>query len=156
MQEPRFNLWAGKIPLEEGAWQPTPVFFPGESHRQRSLVGYSPWGRKELDMTEWVTHLGSQQNSAESTVSVYSLTSAHHAQPTPASTSRYYTLLECGFISQGYLWQLLILTLFFKISHRQASFCNPTRSQVGPKSLKPIFVRVCVGCFLFLLNKNLF
>ena len=34
------------------AWQPTPVFVPGESHGQRSLVGYSPWGQKELDMTE--------------------------------------------------------------------------------------------------------
>ena len=33
-------------------WQPTPVFLPGESHGQRSLVGYSPWGRKESDMTE--------------------------------------------------------------------------------------------------------
>ena len=33
-------------------WQPPPVFLPGESHRQRSLVGYSPWGGKELDMTE--------------------------------------------------------------------------------------------------------
>ena len=36
-------------------WRPTPVFFPGESHGQRSLVGYSPWGRKELDMTDWLT-----------------------------------------------------------------------------------------------------
>ena len=34
------------------AWQPTPVFLPGESHGQRSLAGYSPWGCKELDMTE--------------------------------------------------------------------------------------------------------
>ena len=33
-------------------WQPTPVFLPGISHGQRSLVGYSPCGRKELDMTE--------------------------------------------------------------------------------------------------------
>ena len=33
-------------------WQPTPVFLPGESHGRRSLVGYSPPGRKELDMTE--------------------------------------------------------------------------------------------------------
>ena len=32
--------------------QPTPVFLPGESHGQRSLVGYSPWGHKELDTTE--------------------------------------------------------------------------------------------------------
>ena len=37
--------------LKEG-WQPSPVFLPGESHGQRSLVGYSPWGRKELDTTE--------------------------------------------------------------------------------------------------------
>ena len=33
-------------------WQPTPVFFPGESHGWRSLVDYRPQGRKELDMTE--------------------------------------------------------------------------------------------------------
>ena len=32
--------------------QPTPVFLPGKSHGQRSLVSYSPWGHKELDMTE--------------------------------------------------------------------------------------------------------
>ena len=34
------------------AWQPTPVFLPGESHGQRSLAGYSPQGLKESDMTE--------------------------------------------------------------------------------------------------------
>ena len=33
-------------------WQPTPVFLPGKPHRQRSLVDYSPWGRKESDTTE--------------------------------------------------------------------------------------------------------
>ena len=36
-------------------WKPTPVFLYGEFHGQRSLVGYSPWGLKELDMTEWLT-----------------------------------------------------------------------------------------------------
>ena len=35
-------------------WQPTPVFLPGKSHGWRSLVGYSPWGRKESDTTEWL------------------------------------------------------------------------------------------------------
>ena len=34
--------------------QPTPVFLPRESHGWKSLVGYSPWGHKELDMTEWL------------------------------------------------------------------------------------------------------
>ena len=38
-----FDPWVGKIPWRR-AWQPTPVFFPGESHRQRSLADYSPWG----------------------------------------------------------------------------------------------------------------
>ena len=33
------------------AWQPTPVFLPGESHGERSLVGYSLWGYTESDMT---------------------------------------------------------------------------------------------------------
>ena len=34
--------WAGNIPWKK-AWQPTSVFLPGESHGQKSLVGYSPW-----------------------------------------------------------------------------------------------------------------
>ena len=46
-----FDPWVGKIPWRR-AWQPTPVLLSRESHRQRSLVGYSPWGRKESDMTE--------------------------------------------------------------------------------------------------------
>ena len=33
-------------------WQPIPVFLPGESHGQRSLAGYRPWGHKESDMIE--------------------------------------------------------------------------------------------------------
>ena len=33
-------------------WHPTPVLLPGKSHGQRSLVGCSPWGHEELDMTE--------------------------------------------------------------------------------------------------------
>ena len=37
-------------------WQPTPAFSPGESHGQRSLVGYSPWGHKESDTTEVTCH----------------------------------------------------------------------------------------------------
>ena len=34
-------------------WQPTPVLLPGKSQGGRSLVGYSPWGRKELNTTEY-------------------------------------------------------------------------------------------------------
>ena len=42
---------SGKIPWRR-AWQATPVFLPGESHGQRTLVGCSPWGHKESDMTD--------------------------------------------------------------------------------------------------------
>ena len=38
--------WVRKTPWRR-KWQPTPVFLPGKSHGQRSLVGYRPWGRKE-------------------------------------------------------------------------------------------------------------
>ena len=38
-----------------GKWQHTPVSLPGKSHGQRSLMGYSPWGCKQLDTTEWLS-----------------------------------------------------------------------------------------------------
>ena len=53
-RRPGFDPWVGKIPWRR-KWQLTPVFFPGESHGQRSLVGYSPWGHKESDTTEQLT-----------------------------------------------------------------------------------------------------
>ena len=47
----QFDPWVRKIPWGR-KWQPTPVFLPGESHGQRSLVGYSPWRPKESDTTK--------------------------------------------------------------------------------------------------------
>ena len=47
----RFDPWVRKISWNR-KWQPTPAFLPGKSHGQRSLAGYSPWGRKESDTTE--------------------------------------------------------------------------------------------------------
>ena len=44
----KFDPWVGKIPWRR-KWQPTPVFLPGKSHGQRSLVGYSPGGRKGIE-----------------------------------------------------------------------------------------------------------
>ena len=50
-----FDPWVGKISWRR-AWKSTPVFVPGEFYGERSLVGYSPWGHKELDMTETTEH----------------------------------------------------------------------------------------------------
>ena len=46
----QFNPWVRKMPWKN-AWQLTLVFLPGEFYVQRSLVGYSPWGHKQSDMT---------------------------------------------------------------------------------------------------------
>ena len=46
------GLTPGSEDSLEKEWLPTPVFLPGEFHGQRSLAGYSPWGRKESGMTE--------------------------------------------------------------------------------------------------------
>ena len=58
-QRHRFSPWAGKTPWRR-KWQPTPVFLPGDSHGQRSLAGYSPWGRKGQT---WLTLLSPAQQT---------------------------------------------------------------------------------------------
>ena len=45
-------LWAVSLRLWRKKWQPTPVLLPRKFHGSRCLVGYSPWGHKELDTTE--------------------------------------------------------------------------------------------------------
>ena len=51
--EHTFDSWVGKIPWRR-KWQSTPALLPGKSRGRRSLIGYSPRGRKELDTTEWL------------------------------------------------------------------------------------------------------
>ena len=49
------DMWVKSLGQEDPLkkqWQPTPVFWPEESHGQRTLAGYSPWGSKESDTTE--------------------------------------------------------------------------------------------------------
>ena len=53
-RRPEFDPWVRKIPCRKD-WLPTLVFLLGEFLGQRILVGYSPWGHKELDMTEPLT-----------------------------------------------------------------------------------------------------
>ena len=50
----KLDPWVRTIPWRR-EWQPTPVFLPGESHGQRSLVGYSLWGHIKSDTTEQLT-----------------------------------------------------------------------------------------------------
>ena len=52
--DPGLILGLGRYPNPRDTVQPTPVFLPGQFYGQRSLVGCSPWGHKESDMTEWL------------------------------------------------------------------------------------------------------
>ena len=54
-RRPGFNPQVWKIPFRR-AWKPTSVFLIGEAHGQRSLAGYGPQGRKELEVTEVTQH----------------------------------------------------------------------------------------------------
>ena len=56
---PKTQIWHSWVEISwNRKWQPTSVFLPGQFHGQRSLVGYSPWGRKKADTTEWLsTHI---------------------------------------------------------------------------------------------------
>ena len=49
-----FHPWVRMIPWRR-KWKLTPGFLPGKFHRQRSLEGYSPWGRRGLGKTKWLT-----------------------------------------------------------------------------------------------------
>ena len=60
-RRPGFSPWVGKIAWRR-EWQPTPVFLPGESHGQMSLVGYNPCGCKESNRTERLILSLSSQN----------------------------------------------------------------------------------------------
>ena len=70
----------GKIPWRR-AWQPTPVFSPGESHGQRSLVDDSPRGHTESDVTE-------QLNSSKQQCAFHQACSAKEEGRQPSARSR--------------------------------------------------------------------
>ena len=77
-----FDPWVRKIPWRS-KWQPTPIFFPGRLHRQRSLASTVHGGHRESDMTEWATHtLGiySFYNAAVNSISFYALIPNHLMQ----------------------------------------------------------------------------
>ena len=71
-----FDPWVGKIPCRR-AWRPTPLFLPRESHGQRSLKGYSPWGCKELDMTEH-THTHTHTHTVCTYIYIYTFLLSTH------------------------------------------------------------------------------
>ena len=90
----RFNPWIRKI-LWRRKWQPTPLFLSGNSHGQRSLVVYSPWGHKESDATE-DTHMPCQLRKIEL---------KHHCLCIIQLISETHTLINCHRILEVFSFQ---------------------------------------------------
>ena len=112
----RFSPWVGKIPWR-GEWLPTPVLLPGEFLGQRSLVGYSPWGHKELDMAEQLsTHTYSQTH-----LFIHSFSHAFIS----ASTQGY---LFYSFDNNSVLWFLILMLKTTTDSTNGGSFRLPPLS----------------------------
>ena len=81
MQETQVQSLGQEDPWRK-KWQPTPVILPGKSWGQKSLVGYSPWGLKELDMTERLsTHTESKKKKKKQNKWNISLSYHQNAHP---------------------------------------------------------------------------
>ena len=95
--------WVGKIPWRR-EWLPTPVFLPGDFHGQRSLAGCSPWGGKELDVTERLTvSLCTRplQLRAQAEEELSHWVPSHRVGPTPAALHALYVILTTNLQMQS-------------------------------------------------------
>ena len=84
---------SGRSP-EGGNGNPTPVFLPGESHRQRRLAGHSPWGHKEADTTQGLN------------ININILTSHGHSERSLHSTSPGFLAINFLTVFLPNFWQL--------------------------------------------------
>ena len=107
--------WVRKIPWRK-TWRPTPVFLPGESHGQRSLAGYSPWGHRESDATEqltdWLTRL---TNAAFLCVQYSSITFSLSPSPSSEMWQMFLSLKNfycCLFVSVFLIRTLICIFVF--------------------------------------------
>ena len=110
----RFSPWVGKIPWRR-VWQPTLVFLPGESHGQRSLLGYSAWGHKEWDMTQ-KHHLAEVKKDRETPI---------------FSSIKKRLALHLSCLNIQYIWSF--------IYHLQPGLCLLPMSTINIASTKCIF-----------------
>ena len=98
----RFDPWVGKTPWRR-KWQPTPLSLPGEFHGQCSLVGYSPWGRKDSDTTEATVSSFSFDQSRNKWKEIMRFSPDDPAPKSWICTQAYLTPSECSFYWPGVL-----------------------------------------------------
>ena len=81
--------WTEHEPMEK---QPTPVFFPGETHRQRSLADYSPRGHKESDKSYWLNNNNTSCRASRALLLLISVPRALGCVPYPRLSPVYQPL----------------------------------------------------------------
>ena len=153
-----FNPWVGKIPWRR-EWQPTPVFLLGESHKQRSLVGCSPRGHKELDTTEQLSNNSSVRYGSAFMFSWSLLNNAHThrfemAYLTPPAQMMMLGnifLMFCSSVFSVYSWASIIL---FRLLYLQELFVSTdvthTHTRYFSFSCCLISDKLCIHVSIFL------
>ena len=161
----RFLGW--EDPLRR-KWQSTPVFLCGEFHGQRSLVGYSPWGHKQPDMTEWLT-LNMCEGSSFFTLTpmlviicILTVSPCMHACSVVSDSLPPYGLrfpgkdtgVGCHFLLQGIFWPrdwiwISCNSLHWQVdslplSHLGSPDCSSSRLNNGPQR----YLRYFCECYL--------
>ena len=103
MQETGLRFLGQENPPQR-KWLPTPVFLPGELHGQRSRAGYSPWGHKESETTEQLTHTHTDKKLTTTGFSALSnLSFQSSTNPREKSRLRKNTFLHHSFEIQGFI-----------------------------------------------------
>ena len=141
-KRPRFDPWVGKIPWRRER-QPTPVFLPGESHGQRSLGVYSPWGHKELDTNERLTL----------SLALQHLHTHHHHQESIVHT-RAHTWC-CAFYRSGQTYGMYpTLWDHTEYFHSPKPLCAPSVHPLSPRALAATTLFTARWLFLVLFRKQ--
>ena len=100
LSETWVECWVGKIPWRR-KWQPTPLFLPGQSHGQRSLVGYSPWHQKRVGHDLPTKAPPPEEILVSCFICIYYIHSGEKAK------TKMYFLMEPTFLIKGNQWGFL-------------------------------------------------
>ena len=144
--DPGFNPRIGKIPWRR-KWQPAPVFLPGESHGEWSLVGYSLWVHKELDTTEGLNNKQGLGRSWRVCLPLWFLLGA--ASQWRISSPRCEKLVWCWIDQKS-----KVKIRLGKIKQTQNSKPNKTRQMFLLGNLRTQCRFVCLFFFFFTLCMN--
>ena len=106
----RFYPWVGKIPWRR-AWQTTPVFLPGESHSQRSLVGYNPLGGQESDRTKATQYTGMNGSRGSLTFLKWAALESENSLSSGGGQWQAPACLTCGYRDSGWVLPIYIKTM---------------------------------------------